>query len=170
MNEKLQKLTTYIRGSQVSHTLEKKHRTGVTPSQQGSSPVRCCSHRTWCCCHVLNRWFPFEKSTQLPNGWLMPWIQLDPAAFNAWRENSGKGGKAPLLEVTLRTTAVGCSCWHSRESGKIVVNPPGEGGCFMPSPTGCWWGQPRAGRDTCSTGIVPFFGLATERGGKGGEQ
>lgn len=36
MNEKLQKLTTYIRGSQVFHTLEKNHGTGVTPSQHSN--------------------------------------------------------------------------------------------------------------------------------------
>lgn len=131
----------------------------------------------------------FWKSTQLPNPFCPRLLQLAtggsfPSHLTTALAGGSSAGSSSFqrLEKTLEKEAkllpfwrslweplhVGCSCWYSRESGKIVVNPPGHGGCFMPAPTGCWWGQPRAGRDTCSTGIVPFFGLAT--GGKGGEQ
>lgn len=135
----------------------------------------------------ISCWFSFKKSTQLPSPfcpqlpqlatggsfpstWPQPWLvaaQLDPAAFDAWRKLWKRRQSFSFWRSLWEPLHVGCSCWYSRESGKIVVNPPGHGGCFMPSPTGCWWGQPRAGRDTCSTGIVPFFGLAM--GGKGGQ-
>lgn len=121
--------------------------------------------------------FLLKKSTKLPNGWLIPFHLTTALAAGSsagsssfWcleKKTLGKEAKLLFWRWLWEPLHVGCSCWHSRESGKIVVNPPGEGGCFMPSPPGCWWGQPRAGRDTCSTGIVPFFGLATE-GGKGG--
>lgn len=105
---------------------------------------------------------PFHLTTALAAG-----SSAGSSSFWCLEETLGKEAKLPFWRSLWEPLQVGCSCWHSRESGKIVVNPPGQGGCFMPSPTGCWWGQPRAGRDTCSTGIVPFFGLATE-GGKGG--
>lgn len=152
-------------------------------------PVRCCSYRTWCCCHVLDLFNflyflldSFWKSTQLPRPFCPQLVahSLPPdhspgcgssAGSSSLEKTLGKEAKLPFWRSLWEPLHIGCSCWHSRESGKIVVNPPGHGGCFMPSPTGCWWGQPRAGRDTCSTGIVPFFGLATEGGGKkGGEQ
>lgn len=136
----------------------------------------------------ISCWFSFEKSTQLPSPfcpqlpqlatggsfpstWPQPWLvaaQLDPVAFDTWRKLWKRRQSFSFWRSLWEPLHVGCSCWYSRESGKIVVNPPGHGGCFMPSPTGCWWGQPRAGRDTCSTGIVPFFGLAMggERGGR----
>lgn len=108
----------------------------------------------------INRWAHSLPPAHSSDCWQLSWIQQ-------LGENSRKGGQACFFWKSLwEPLHGGCSCWHSRESGKIVVNPPGHGSCFMPSPTGCCWGQPRAGRDTCSTGIVPFFGLATEEGGR----
>lgn len=193
MNEKLQKLTTYIRGSQVFHTLEKKQGTGVTPFQH-HNPLWGVAHTergvaatSWICfISCISPWFLFEHPQNFPalfapqwvahslppdhssDCWQLSWIQQ---LWMLGEKTLGKEAKLPFWGSLWEPLQVGCSCWHSRESGKIVVNTPGHGSCFMPSPTGCWWGQPRAGRDTCSTGIVPFFGLATERGEeKGGEQ
>lgn len=191
MNEKLQKLTTYIRGSQVFHTLEKKQGAGVTPSQH--NPLGGAAHTerglaatSWICfISWIFCWIPFENPHNFPfcpqqvahslppdhspSCWQLSWIQQ----LLMLGENSvKKEAMLPFWRSPWEPLHVGCSCWHSRESGKIVVNPPGQGCCFMPSSPGCWWGQPRAGRDTCSTGIVPFFWISY-RGGwgkKGGEQ
>lgn len=115
--------------------------------------------------HTTSQWVAHSlPADHSPGCWQLSWIQQ---LLMLGEKTLGKEAKLPFWRSLWEPLQVGCSCWHSRESGKIVVNPPGQGGCFMPSPTGCWWGQPRAGRDTCSTGIVPFFGLATE-GGKGG--
>lgn len=132
MNEKLQKLTTYIRGSQVFHTLEKNRGTGVTPSQH-SNPCEVLLTQTVVLlprpesalflvfpAGFLSKIYTTSQSFLPPtaparHGWLIPfppdhspglwqlsWIQQ----LSTLGENSGKGGKAPpLLEVTLRTTA-----------------------------------------------------------------
>lgn len=120
MNEKLQKLTTYIRGSQVFHTLEKNRGTGVTPSQH-SNPCEVLLTQTvvllprpesglflvfpagFLLKNLHNFPVLFAPSSprvahslppdHSPGWWQLSWIQQ----LLTLGENSGKGGKASLF-------------------------------------------------------------------------
>lgn len=150
MNEKLQKLTTYIRGSQVFHTLEKNHGTGVTPSQH-SNPCEVLLTQivvllprpesglflvfpAGFLSKIYTTSQPFLSPTApARHGWLIPFhlttalaggSSAGSSSFWCLEKTLEKEAKLPFWRSLWEPLHIGCSCWYSRESGKIVVNPP----------------------------------------------
>lgn len=124
------------RFSSFPHLGEKaQNRCYSFPTRQ--PPVRRCSHRTWCCCHALNLFYfllisiwKIHTTSQWvahslppdhsPGCWQLSWIQQ---LLMLGEKTLGKEAKLPFWRSLWEPLHVGCSCWHSRESGKIVVNP-----------------------------------------------